>query len=125
MYRGGRCSAVAHIGAKVLGIKPCISVKNGKMGVEKKYIGTYSKCVMKYVQETLKKYPNPDYSRIFITHTDVEPQLLEDVKNYIKQNTKFDEIIENVAGSTITSHCGANTLGILYYVDGEKTDTQN
>ena len=31
----------------------------------------------------------------------------------------FKEILETHAGGTIASHCGGNTLGILYFNDGE------
>ena len=36
LYKGGRCSAVAMLGANLLKLKPCIQVKNGKMDVAKK-----------------------------------------------------------------------------------------
>ena len=39
LYKGGRCSALAALGANVLQLKPCISVRNGKMGVTKKSRG--------------------------------------------------------------------------------------
>jgi hypothetical protein len=31
----------------------------------------------------------------------------------------FKNIYETRAGGTIASHCGGNTLGILYFNDGE------
>ena len=115
LYRGGRCSAVSMFGANLLKIKPSIEVKNGKMGVGKKYMGKYDKCVLKYVQDILNTYKNPDYTRIFVTHTKVDPELVNTVIDYLKQNSKFKEIIKTTAGCTITSHCGPNTLGILFY----------
>ena len=41
LRKGGRCSTVAALGANLLGIKPCIEVHNGQMGVAKKYRGAY------------------------------------------------------------------------------------
>ncbi len=120
LYRGGRCNAIALLGANLLKIKPSIEVHNGKMGVGKKYIGNFQKCVMKYVKDTLERYNTPDTKRIFITHTEIDPAIVEEVKKYLKENTKFEEIYETTAGSTITSHCGANTIGILYLNDGDK-----
>ena len=32
-YKGGRCSALAALGANLLHLKPCIEVRNGRMGV--------------------------------------------------------------------------------------------
>ncbi len=120
LYRGGRCSALALFGANLLKIKPSIEVHNGKMSVGKKYFGKYENCVMKYVKDTLEKYSNPDNTRIFITHTKINPEIVEEVKKYLTENTKFKEILETTAGATITSHCGSNTLGILFYTDGEE-----
>lgn len=39
MKKGGRCSAVAALGANLLKLKPAIAVNCGKMGVVKKYRG--------------------------------------------------------------------------------------
>ena len=120
LYRGGRCSAVALLGANLLKIKPSIQVKEGKMGMEKKYFGNLEKVVMKYVEDTLKKFNNPDYKRIFVTHTEIDKNIVDMVVDYLKNNTKFKEILETTAGSTVTSHCGSHTLGILYLNDGEQ-----
>ena len=120
LHKGGRCSMVALLSASILGIKPSIEVHNGKMGVGKKYMGKYDKCVMKYVRDILERYNDPDYTRIFITHTKTDNSNIENVKQYIKENTKFKEILETTAGSTITSHCGSNTIGILFYTDGNE-----
>src|SRR5574344_705040 len=117
LYRGGRCNAVALLGANILKIKPVIEVHNGKMGMARKYMGYFEKCVIKYVKETLSKFNTPDYTRIFITHTEIEPKIVESVKSYLRENTPFKEILETDAGSTITSHCGSHTIGILYYND--------
>ena len=43
MKKGGRCSAVALLGANLLKLRPCIEVKDGKMGIAKKYRGTFAK----------------------------------------------------------------------------------
>ena len=35
-------------------------------------------------------------------------------KAKVKELFDFDEVIETVAGSIITSHCGQGTLGVLF-----------
>ena len=35
-------------------------------------------------------------------------------KELVAQNFGFDEVAETVAGSIVTSHCGRNTLGVLF-----------
>ncbi len=120
LYRGGRCNAVSLFGANLLKIKPSIEVHNGKMGVGKKYIGNFSKCVIKYVKDILEKYKTPDTKRIFVTHTKIEDEIVADVKKYLAENTNFEEIYETTAGATVTSHCGSHTIGILFINDGTK-----
>ncbi len=114
MYKGGRCSMVAVLGANVLRLKPCIEVVGGKMIVGKKFRGAYSRCLKQYVDDRLR---NPDAvsgKRIFITHTGVSREDFELVKAEVQAHKAFDEILEVRAGCSITSHCGQGTLGILF-----------
>ncbi len=115
LYKGGRCSAVAMLGANILGIKPCIEVKDGTMGVGKKYRGSLEKCFVKYVEDKLRDQTDVDYSRIFITHSRIDHAIVEKVAETIRACGSFDEIIETNAGGTISNHCGPNCLGILFY----------
>lgn len=118
LHKGGRCSSLALLGANVLGIKPSIELKDGKMCMAKKYMGKLIKVCEKYVIETLNKYNNPDLARVFITYSTIESDVLNAVKSTLEQNANFKEILITEAGATITSHCGANTIGILYLNDG-------
>ena len=43
LKRGGRCSALVAMSANLLHLKPCIEVKDGKMGVGRKYRGKLEK----------------------------------------------------------------------------------
>lgn len=119
LHKGGRCSSIVSIAATVLKIKPSIYLKEGKMLVGKKYMGSLDKSIMKYVGDTLSTHNKPDLTRIFITHTSAAPEIVESVKKRILEIAPFTEVIETIAGSTITSHCGKGTLGILYINDGE------
>lgn len=118
LYKGGRCSSLAYLGANLLQIKPCLEVKDGLIGVESKPIGRYRRCVAKYCENIKKKATNPDPKRCFITHTKMDAGMAEEVVATVKSWGIFDEVIETTAGSTITTHCGANTIGILYINDG-------
>lgn len=120
LRKGGRCSSIASFAASVLRIKPSIWVKDGAMIVGKKYMGNFDKVITKYVSDTLETFNHPDYTRIFITHTYANPETVERVREEIKKLAPFKEIIETKAGCTVTSHCGKNTLGILYINDGER-----
>ena len=120
LYRGGRCSGVAAFIASVLKIKPCIAVTGGKMEVCQKYRGSTDKAIVKYVADTLRSYPDPDLKYVFVTHTSARPEVVETVKREVLAAFPSANIIETIAGATVTSHCGKGTLGVLYFNDGGK-----
>ena len=116
LHKGGRCSAVAMLGANVLKLKPCIEVstEGGKMGVTKKYRGTLERVLEEYVSDRLAGRDDIRQDRIFITHSGISQERIDIVKAAIEKNMHFDEIYVTRAGCTISSHCGPNTLGILF-----------
>ncbi len=115
LSKGGRCSAVAAFGANLLKIRPCIEVKNGRMGVGKNYRGNFDKCLAQYVQDKLAEAGTPDTRRIFITDSGAEDETWTAVRNELLKYAPFEEIIHTRAGCTISSHCGPGCLGILFY----------
>ena len=119
MHKGGRCSSIALLGANLLKIRPRIVLKNGKMVSDKKYRGNIHAVVAKYAEDLFCEFDSPDLSRVFITYTTATPEMVAAAKEKCA-SIGFKEIIETHAGGTIASHCGAHTIGILYYNDGEK-----
>lgn len=115
LAKGGRCSSVMALGANLLNLKPCIDVKDGKMGVSKKYRGKYGKCLAAYVKERLEGREDLDLSMpIFITQTEVSDEEYAGVKEAVETYGSFSTVYETVAGCTISCHCGPGTLGILF-----------
>lgn len=112
---GGRCSALAALGANLLGLKPCIEVRDGKMGVCKKYRGQFAKCLPKYVADRLSNVDTIDDSRVFITDSGVSDEIFESVRAEVLKHVPFKEVIHTRAGCTISNHCGPDCLGILFY----------
>lgn len=112
LHKGGRCSSLAALGANLLKLKPCIEVVDGKMDVGKKYRGVWAKLLPGYAKERLEG-KDICKDRIFITYTSCPPEVVDELRELLKAEG-FGEILENVAGSTITSHCGPNTLGVLF-----------
>lgn len=115
LHKGGRCSSVAALGANILKLRPCIEVKNGEMGVGKKYRGSMEKALSDYIKERLENRDDLQLNRIFITHTQAPDEIVQHVRKSVKKYQPFAEIIETKAGCTITSHCGRGTLGILFF----------
>ena len=87
------------------------------MAPAKKYIGRKSQVVEAYCKDTLEQFANPDLSVAFVTHTHATPEMVAVAIEALK-NRGFKTIYETTAGATITSHCGPQTLGILFINDG-------
>lgn len=119
LHKGGRCSAIAVIGANLLKIKPKIQVIDGGMKPTGKPRGKMITVLKDYVDQTLAEYNNPDKSICFVTHSCIEPEIAEEVKSYVESKNIFENVVVTTAGATITCHCGKGTLGILYINDGE------
>ena len=114
LAKGGRCSAVAALGANLLNLKPCIEVKNGKMSVVKKYRGSYAKCLASYVKDRLDGREDIVRNELFLTYTTVTDECRTAVVNAIEQYGNFENVYETQAGCTISCHCGPDTLGVLF-----------
>ena len=112
LAKGGRCSSVVALGANLLKLKPCIVLADGKMTVGKKYRGAFDKVLPDYVRDQLAgKEVRKD--RAVIVHTRCDPAIPATVEQVVREYG-FREIIHAVAGSTISCHCGPNTLGFLF-----------
>ena len=114
LHKGGRCSSVAALGANLLKLKPCIEVKNGAMGVGKKYRGRYADVLVNYVKERLANKEDIDDTRAFITHSGCSQEILDLVEAKVKEEFNFKELYITRAGCVVSSHCGPNTLGVLF-----------
>ena len=112
LYKGGRCSGVAMLGANVLGIKPSIVMVDGKLQVGKKYRGKLENCQMQYVRDLLEQYAGRiDTDRAFLSRTaGVSDGQMKALQKEIHKTLKFKEYIVSTVGCTITSHCGERTF---------------
>ena len=118
LYKGGRCNSLALLGANLLKIRPRIVVKDGKMSSDKKYRGNMEKVITKYCEDVLTEFNTPDLKRAYVTYSTATPEMISSAMTALK-SAGFENIYEVKTGCTITSHCGGNTLGILYINDGE------
>jgi hypothetical protein len=114
LRKGGRCSSVAALGANLLNLKPCIDVKDGKMGVSKKYRGKYAKCLGSYVQERLADRDDIRRDILFVTKTPVDDAAYAATMKAVEQYGNFKTVYETNAGCTVSCHCGPGTLGVLF-----------
>ena len=114
MVKGGRCSSAAALGANLLNLKPCIEVKDGKLGVVKKYRGNFSKCLTSYIKDRLEGRDNLGKELVFVTSTPVSAEAYASVLESIATYGNFETVIQTQAGCTVSCHCGPGTLGIIF-----------
>ncbi len=114
IYMGGRCSAIENIFGSLLQIRPLIEVKSdGTLGIKEKLRGTRKKALNSLLADFQAHLAEIDLKRVFVTHTgcDDDAQYLVDG---LRQIASIDELLVTYAGATVASHCGPNTIGILY-----------
>ena len=114
LHKGGRCSALAAFGANLLRLKPCITVKDGRMGVAKKYRGAFGQVLSSYVKDQIGDGSDIDLSRVFVTHAGCDMDIVNACVEGVKAAAPFKEVLITRAGCTVSSHCGQNTLGVLF-----------
>ena len=114
LHKGGRVSGMVKTVAGMFKIHPQILMEDGQLVPGKKYKGKMSVLIKQYIDDLKEAYPDYDKSRCFVTHSTAERELVEAAIAKVKETFEFDEIIETVAGSIITSHCGKGTLGVLF-----------
>lgn len=114
LHKGGRCSTIAALGANLLRLKPCITVKDGKMGVGKKYRGKYEPILPQYIAERLGDASDVRTDKIFVTHAGMDMDVVNACVDAVKAIAPEANVMITRAGCTISSHCGRNTLGVLF-----------
>ena len=79
MWKGGRCTGVAALGANLLHLKPGLEMKDGKLVVYKKYRGSIEHVYKQYIRERLEgRKVRPGH--VFITESgEVEESTLEEI----------------------------------------------
>jgi len=114
MWKGGRCSGVAALGANLLHLKPGLEMKDGKLGVYKKYRGNIQSVYRQYVKERLAGAEiRPGH--VFVTDSgEVPDEILDELMTMARKAAPGAEIHNTKAGCTVTSHCGPKTLGVLF-----------
>ena len=114
MWKGGRCTGIAALGANLLKLKPGLEMKDGKLGVYKKYRGNIEKVYEQYIRERLDgKKVRPGH--IFITESgEVEPAVAERMCKLAQELSGCREVHHTLAGCTVSTHCGPKTLGVLF-----------
>ena len=95
-------------------IHPVLALKNGRVALKKLEIGDYGKSVRSYIRSELSHSKTIDRKRAFITHAGCGVEMLAAVRAEVKRLCCFDEVIVAKASATISSNCGAGSIGVLF-----------
>lgn len=114
LHKGGRCSSLEAFGANLLKLKPCIAVRDGKMSAIKKYRGKYGAVLKEYITDMIGDASDIELDKVFVTHAGCDEEICKECVELVKSLAPFKEVFLTRAGSTVSSHCGKNTLGVLF-----------
>ena len=67
-----------------------------------------------YVRDRLRDRTDLDTRRAFLVDTCPDDHLASIAREVLRQDGRFQEIIEAKAGCTIFCHCGPGTLGVIF-----------
>lgn len=115
LHKGGRCTSIQSFVGGILKIRPVIKMVDGKIILWQKLRGKRSKALAALLDNVLADKDNMDLERFAVTHS----MCLEDAEylsNELKSKLGIHEIIIGNAGCVISSHCGPNTVGIIYFL---------
>lgn len=113
LYMGGRCSSLQNFMSGVFKIKPIVKVVDGRMILGEKARGKREKALNTMLDNVIMDKENIDLDRIIITYSEGSTDS-EYLEKKLKENLDAKVIHITVAGCVISSHCGPNTIGIIY-----------
>ncbi|MCR4403365.1 MAG: DegV family protein [Firmicutes bacterium] len=114
---GGRCSGVQALVGNLLRIRPVISVVDGGMVVSAKVRGPRKKALDKLLDDFRADADRVVRDRVFVTHTGCHEDALYLMDGIRDAAPAVKEVLETIAGAVVASHCGPDTIGILYIVE--------
>ena len=114
LYKGGRCSALSAFGGNLLKLKPCIrSRRTAKMTPGKKYRGPIDKVMLQYADDRLRSGRHQQAPGVH--HP--PPRCARRWRPCGRRSWSCVPILRRSSKppvSTVTSHCGPGTLGVLF-----------
>lgn len=114
LYKGGRCSALQGLFGSMLRIKPITKLVDGSIVLYDKQRGR-KKALGALLQEIINDGDILDESRVFVTHSFAD-EAADYLKAELMNSLATKKVIVTNAGCVVSSHCGKNTIGIIYLV---------
>jgi DegV family protein with EDD domain len=115
LYRGGRVSAGKYFLGTMVRAHPIIKVEGGKLSVYDTPKGKMVKALDVMLEEFYKIGPDKvDLGHVMLTHAFADDSVKYMMKKLTEMGIPEENIYVSTAGSVIGTHCGPNTIGILF-----------
>jgi len=116
LYKGGRVTGLKLLGANLLKIRPSLEMNDGKLVPGKKFKGDFAKAVKEYSKFRIDQAGGMnaiDDAYCIIGHSDIDEAIIQGFEKDM-QDAGFKKVIRLMVGTTITTHCGRNTVGLAF-----------
>ena len=114
LARSGRLAPKIHEVCDTLMLHPIIVLKNSSLKVGTVKIGSHDYVRSKYIVSALRAAEAVDTETLFIAHTGLTREELDDVKEQVQRKVKFRNIIYQKASPAISANCGPRTLALCF-----------
>ena len=114
LHEGGRCSTLAYLGASALQIRQSINIRDGKLVVGKKYMGTYKHALKEFIDTMLAQHEQMDEEVVMISHAIQDEALLHSLIAQIDSLHYFKKIIPLSVCAAVACHGGPNAFGLFF-----------
>lgn len=111
LHAGGRVSNAAFLGARILGIHPCIEIIDGKLMATKKLRGKMHKVIDKLIREYSESYELVKDEIWFVYTVGISDEIKEKAEIVAKE-CGFKKVMWIMAGGVITTHGGPAAFGL-------------
>ena len=121
MSKKGFVSKEINTFANTLGLHPSFVFKNDRPRIGGIWLGDGRHVYRSYIRQAFPVDIIPDSDVAFITYADVSEEMLLWIREEISRYAYFEHVVFQQASAAISSNCGPGTVGILYFVKGNKT----
>ena len=115
LKRGGRCSGLAAVAGTLLGLKPMLSVgADGGLTVLSKISGR--KKAIRTLAEKVAEELTDESRPVYVVDADC-PEEGDKLRDLILEKRPNANVVRQIVGPVIGSHCGPGTLGVIFIGD--------
>ncbi len=114
LYKGGRCSGMQNLIGSLLKIRPVIKVTpEGSLTPAYKIRGKRDKAAEQLLRNCVTNRDRIDQDVIFVVHSFAEEEARM-MQTVLREQTNARQVMITEAGCVISSHCGPQTIAIMY-----------